>query len=59
VKSVPKRCAIRSDREWQTTLARAYKMLAEAISDAEPQFDSRARQRTGQIIGRTLRSPRC
>jgi hypothetical protein len=42
-------------REWQTTLARAYKMLAEATRDAEQIFDIEARQRTGQIIGRTRR----
>ena len=43
------------NREWQTTLARAYQMLAEPNSDAESLFDSEARQRIGRIIGSTVR----
>jgi hypothetical protein len=43
------------NREWQMTLARAYRMLAEAKSNAEPLFDSEARQRIGQIISSTAR----
>ena len=39
----------------QTTLARAYQMLAEPNSDAESLFDSEARQRIGRIIGSTVR----
>ena len=43
------------NREWQTTLAHAYQMLAEAKSDAESLFDSEARLRIGRIIGNTVR----
>jgi hypothetical protein len=42
------------NREWQTTLARAYRMLAEAKSDAELLFDSEARQRIGHVIGSSV-----